>query len=200
MEKMDILKEPKVFCIGFHKTGTTTMGKALAILGYKVAAQFGVNDPDISLKALPMANRIASQFDAFEDNPWPILFKEMDKNFPGSKFILTIRESELWYKSQCKHFGRRETPMRKWIYGKGCPEGNANIYLRRYARHNAEVAAHFKNRRNDLLVLRIGRNAGWTSFALFWISKHRQLHFPMKIEPKKETKVIEGSAGLDLPV
>jgi hypothetical protein len=188
MEKMDILKEPKVFCIGFHKTGTTTMGKALAILGYKVAAQFGVNDPDISLKALPMANRIASQFDAFEDNPWPILFKEMDKNFPGSKFILTIRESELWYKSQCKHFGRRETPMRKWIYGKGCPEGNANIYLRRYARHNAEVAAHFKNRRNDLLVLRIGRNAGWDKLCSFLDIKAPSIAFPHENRAEERDK------------
>ena len=31
------MKNQKVFCIGFHKTGTTSMRDALNILGYKVA-------------------------------------------------------------------------------------------------------------------------------------------------------------------
>jgi hypothetical protein len=37
----------KVFCIGFHKTGTTSLRVALELLGYRVTGPNGVQDPDI---------------------------------------------------------------------------------------------------------------------------------------------------------
>ena len=40
----------KVFCIGFHKTGTTSLETALTKLGYKVTGCFGTKDPDIANK------------------------------------------------------------------------------------------------------------------------------------------------------
>ena len=65
---------PKVFCVGFHKTGTKSLGAALATLGYRVAGPRGTLDPQIATNALPLALRLAGDFDAFQDNPWPILF------------------------------------------------------------------------------------------------------------------------------
>ena len=46
------MKQQKVFCLGFHKTGTTSLGVALGILGYRVSGAFGVNDPDIAEHAV----------------------------------------------------------------------------------------------------------------------------------------------------
>jgi UDP-N-acetylmuramate-alanine ligase len=40
--------ETKVFCIGFHKTGTTSLAVALKTLGYRVTGPNGVHDPDIA--------------------------------------------------------------------------------------------------------------------------------------------------------
>ena len=51
-----------------------------------------------------MAYAMVEQFDAFEDNPWPLLYRELDERFPGSKFILTRRPTENWINSQVKDF------------------------------------------------------------------------------------------------
>ena len=119
------MNEKKVFVIGFPKTGTTSLQSALTTLGYKVKGEFGMKDPNISRKVYEMAFRFVEQYDAFEDNPWCVIFKELDKKYPGSKFILTLRPTEPWIKSQVDHFGTTTLPIREWIYGVGYPKGNA---------------------------------------------------------------------------
>ena len=159
----------KVFCIGFHKTGTTTLEVALKKLGYRVTGSFGTKDPDIASKVHDMAYAMVERFDAFEDNPWPILYKELDARFPGSKFILTRRPAEAWIRSQVKDFATTETPMRRWIYGEnaGCPAGNEDTYIERYERHNREVLEYFSDRPGDLLVMDIPADAGWEKLCAF---------------------------------
>ncbi len=112
---------------------------------------------------------MVERFDAFEDNPWPILYRELDERFPGSKFILTRRPSDAWIRSQVKDFATTETPMRRWIYGEnaGCPEGNEDIYVERYERHNREVLEYFRDRPDDLLVMDIPADASWDKLCRF---------------------------------
>ena len=169
---------PKVFCIGFHKTGTKSLANALNRLGYRVTGPNGVNDPDISKNVYAMAYSLVEQYDAFQDNPWPIIYKELDKKYPGSKFILMLRSSDSWIKSQVGHFGLRETPMRKWIYGVGCPEGNEHIYIRRFENHNKEVMAYFKERTNDLLVMNLENGDGWEKLCPFLGKNIPNIPFP----------------------
>jgi len=159
----------KVFCIGSHKTGTTSLEVALKKLGYRVTGGFGTKDPDIASKVHEMAYAMVEQYDAFEDNPWPVLFRELDKRFPGSKFILTRRPAEAWIHSMVKDFATTETPMRRWIYGEnaGCPEGNEDIYIARYERHNREVLEYFADRPNDLLIFDLPKGDGWSKLCPF---------------------------------
>jgi hypothetical protein len=63
--------------------------------------------------------------------------------YPKSKFVLTLRASDTWIKSQIRHFGSDETPMRRWIYGFGCPKGNEEVFIRRFETHNLEVIDYF---------------------------------------------------------
>lgn len=160
---------PKVFCIGFHKTGTTTLEVALKKLGYRVTGSFGTKDPGIADKVYDLAFAKVGEYDAFEDNPWPILYRELDERFPGSKFILTRRPAENWIRSQVKDFATTETPMRRWIYGAGagCPEGNEDVYIERYERHNREVLDYFRDRPGDLLVVDLPADAGWEKLCAF---------------------------------
>jgi hypothetical protein len=164
-----VRKKPKVFCIGFHKTGTTSLELALRRLGYRVTGCFGTKDPDIANKVHDLAIARAERFDAFQDNPWPILYRELDEAFPGSRFILTLRPADAWYRSQVKDFARTETPMRRWIYGDdaGCPEGNEAVYLARYERHNREVLDYFADRPGDLLVFDLPGGDGWPELCGF---------------------------------
>lgn len=157
----------KVFCIGFHKTGTSSLQRALAALGYRVTGPNGIRDKDIAENALQLAHRVVPYYDAFQDNPWPVLYREMDKAYPGSKFILTTRDSEEWFSSQLSHFGEKSTPMREWIYGKGFPSGNAEAYIERYERHNHEVCEYFRGRSEDLLVMDLAIGDGWRKLCNF---------------------------------
>jgi len=168
----------RVFCIGFHKTGTTSLAVALNTLGYRVTGPNGVNDPNIENNVIPMAYGLAEKYDAFQDNPWPIIYKEVDAKFPGSKFILTLRNSESWINSQVRHFGRMETPMRKWIYGVGCPEGNEDIYVKRFEDHNKEVKNYFKDRPQDLPVLDLAKRDGWGKLCPYLGAGIPNIEFP----------------------
>jgi hypothetical protein len=157
----------KVFCIGFHKTGTTSLAAALERLGYRVTGPNGVKDPDIGRNVYSMAAKLVEKYDAFQDNPWPIIYKEMDRQYPGSKFILTLRSSESWIDSQVRHFGYRATPMREWIYGIGYPRSNEQIYIDVFERHNEEVCSYFRQRPDDLLVMDLAKGDGWERLCPF---------------------------------
>ena len=161
-------EKAKVFCVGFHKTGTKSLARALAILGYRVTGPNGARDPRIAERALPMALEIAACFDAFNDNPWPVLFREMDAAFPGSRFILTRRSADGWIASVVRHFGDERTPMREWIYGPGraAPRGNERAYLDRYRRHNADVRTYFSGRKR-FLCMDITAGDGWDALCNF---------------------------------
>jgi hypothetical protein len=177
--------QTKVFCIGFHKTGTTSLEMALRKLGYRVKGSFGTKDPDIASKVHEMAYAMVDEFDAFEDNPWPILYRELDQRFPGSKFVLTRRPTENWIRSQVKDFATTETPMRRWIYGEnaGCPAGNENTYIARYERHNREVQEYFANRSDDLLIIDLPNDDGWSRLCPFLGHPIPNVPFPHANKP-----------------
>ena len=181
----------KIFCIGFHKTGTKSMAKALRILGYTVTGPNGTQDIHIASNVYNMATSLIPKYDAFQDNPWPIIYKEIDRLYPESKFILTLRDSRSWIKSQINYFGNETSPMRKWIYGEnhGCPKGNEKIYIQRFEAHNRDVKAYFQNRQNDLLVMNIFEETNhWEKLAAFLEKEIPDLPFPHE----NKTKIFPG--------
>jgi hypothetical protein len=146
-------KKTKVFGVGFHKTGTSTLNSVLTELGYNVCS----NRIDLAQVLIDEnydeAYDMFEKFDAFEDNPWPLLYKKFDTLYPGSKFILTLRDEDKWWNSLLNHFGSKHSLMREWIYGVGCPQGNETIYRDRYKRHNEGVVNFFKDRPDSLLIV-----------------------------------------------
>jgi hypothetical protein len=175
------MKPSKIFGIGFHKTGTSSLGLALTQLGYHVT---GPNGAQTSNMGYEYARQLAFQlvdegkFDSFKDNPWPLLYRELDERYPHSKFILTIRPTEDWIKSVVRYFDTKSTPMRTWIYGVGSPKGHESIYRARYEKHNEEVMSYFQHRPNDLLVLRITEGDGWEKLCSFLNQKIPSIPFP----------------------
>ena len=165
--KKQKLNKPRVFCIGWHKTGTTTLGEALLILNYKVVgARLDLAEP-LMKGNIDYVLQIAKEFEAFQDVPWAALYKELDEAFPGSKFILTIRPAEAWLNSAKKHFGDRHINLHQWLYGEGNLTGNESLYLKRYQEHNEAVQDYFKGRPNDLLVMSLADGDGWQRLCSF---------------------------------
>lgn len=157
----------KVICIGMHKTGTTTLGLALIDLGYKVLGA-RTDLAEILLDGnLEKALEEARPYNALQDVPWALLFKELDKKYPDSKFILTEREESKWMNSVLNHFGDSDIPLHKWIYGTGIAKGNEDIYIAKYRNHHKEVKAYFKNRPNDLLTISLSEGDGWEKLCGF---------------------------------
>lgn len=127
----------------------------------------GTEEPHIASRVRQIAFDLLDRYDAFEDNPWPILFRELDERCPGSRFILTVRPPDAWIRSVSRFFGAKSTPMREWIYGAGSPIGNEARYVERFERHNEDVMRHFRDRPGDLLVLRITEGEGWRELCDF---------------------------------
>jgi len=192
----------KVFVIGFQKTGTTSMGAALEKLGYQLGGGFRVNHPRGVPIPLPItqdklanaARSFALRADAFEDNPWPIVFKEMDQAFPGSKFILTRRDPGSWIDSMKRHFGEHGNPMRTFIYGNGSPVGNETQYVCRYQRHIDEVMAHFVDRPDDLMILNL-ETVEWADLCAFLDKAVPEEPFPHRNKAEDRTGVVSKVAG-----
>lgn len=157
----------KVFGIGFHKTGTSSLRNALERLGYRVTGPNGVYDRRIAENLDWLTAKLSHRYDAFQDNPWPLVFEKMDKLHPGSKFILTVRDPDAWIRSQIGHFGEEDTPMRKMIYGIGHPKGNEEHFKRTMLLHNEKVLAYFRNRPDDLLTMDFTAGDGWEKLCRF---------------------------------
>lgn len=180
-------KAGKVFGIGFHKTGTTTLGRALELLGYNVCHGAAPVRHALGhrrmIELLSDSNvdeilEVAERYDAFEDNPWFVLYRELDAHFPGSRFILTIRNDDSWLASALRYYGNSESDLRWWIYGVGSPVGNESTFLERYRRHNIDVSEYFRDRPRDLLVVDWETGDGWPQLSAFLDRPAPDIAFP----------------------
>lgn len=157
----------KIFCIGFQKTGTTSLGTTLEILGYKVCGvRYDLIDV-IREGHWSQMDEVIMQHDAFKDNPWPVIYKTLDEKYPGSKFILTTRDESAWIKSLVNHFGTTPSVMQDFIYGKAYPKGNEDLYREIYQKHNQDVKAYFEKRPEDLLVIDLTHEKKWDRICHF---------------------------------
>lgn len=108
----------KVFCIGFNKTGTTSVEQALKNFGYRIG--------NYSIAVMLMTDWYRGDFDrlirycqtaeAFQDIPFslPLTYRHLDAAFPDAKFILTIRDSEdQWFQSLVKYHTKRYSSDKK---------------------------------------------------------------------------------------
>jgi hypothetical protein len=172
--------EGKIIGVGFQKTGTSTLREALKILGFRVR--------DTTPRALiPILRgntgkirRMLRGYDAMEDTPWYKIYRELDQMFPGSKFILTIRDADSWFTSVSKHIGDLRAAHHEWIYGrgKGLPAEDREHAISVYQRHNEEVLQYFEDRPGDLLVLDFTKGDRWEKLCAFLEKDVPQLPFP----------------------
>jgi hypothetical protein len=154
------LKKRKVFCIGMFKTGTTSFGEAMTLLGYPTKYRFmglldnlsGYFDLDPG-QFLPFEKRIrdeANRYDAFADSPWLYLYRELDHWYPESLFVLTLRsDSESVARSEFDWWERKNI-MPDWLREVGKPP-TAQMFIERYERHNENVRHYFRDKRRQLL-------------------------------------------------
>lgn len=159
--------EQKVFCVGFQKTATTSLGYALHLLGYRVAGSSQINRTRQIDEVREDALERATRFDAFQDMPWCLFFREFDAAWPDARFILTTRDPERWYASLHKHFRSLGLGMlQQQVYGTtdlDCKERIVSVYQT----HIAEVRTHFADRPGKLLEIDLTAGDGWEAICDF---------------------------------
>ncbi len=170
----------KIVGIGLNKTGTKTLGACLR--------HWKMRHVSFSAKSFELwrANSTAAlleqvaKFDSFEDWPWPLLYREIDAAFSGSKFLLTRRrDPDTWFTSLCKHAERTgPTIYRKAIYGYEMPQQNRDAHIRYYENHLISVREFFRDRPNALLELCWEEGHGWRELASFIGLKEPAIPFP----------------------
>jgi hypothetical protein len=151
--------EHKVFCIGFYKTGTTTLFEALKILGFrtingdKPGSYPGADDGATLIRQIDAGDfRLPTfdLFDAFTDNPYFHIWREIHAQFPAAKYVFTVRDEQRWLQSCVRFYAnRRIRPMRVWMFGPHADPSRSDAsraaWLEAYREHNAAVRAHFAN-------------------------------------------------------
>jgi len=174
-------REPvKVFGIGLSRTGTKSLTKALDLLGFCV-----VHYPTdkVTLEELLTGKYNFSLLDGYDgitDITVAPFYAQLDKLYPGSKFILTTRDKESWLESLERHWSNkpafddrpgRETKMkirrflRAAVYG--CYVFNRERMSYVYDLHHRNVLEYFKDRPQSLLVLNIVAGEGWEKLCPF---------------------------------
>jgi hypothetical protein len=170
----------RIFGIGLHKTATTSLHKALTILGYDSAHWRNAHWAKAIWREMSETGRSATieRCYALSDLPIPIMYRDLDKAYPGSKFILTMRDEDKWVRSVKNHWSHNYNRFRmawdndpfshkvhKLLYGQ--TTFDETVMRERYQRHNWEVQAYFLNRPDDLRVMHMDGGAGWTELCGF---------------------------------
>jgi len=164
----------RIFGIGWHKTATTSLHHALAMLGFDSAHWLSAHWAKKIWEEMKEYGRslTVEQSYALCDVPIPSLYQQLDKAYPNSKFIMTIREEAAWLESAKKHWDPatnkfREAwdtdPFTHWIHKEmyGQKWFDPEIFLARYRRHNDEVKEYFKDRPQDILTFDVSAGHGW---------------------------------------
>ena len=169
----------RVFGIGLHKSATTSLDEAFKKLGMD-SLHWGQGEAPMiwyEMNALGRSPTLEKWY-ALCDMPIPLLYRQLDKAYPGSKFILTVRDEVAWLASVQKLWSYKHNPTRHlWtvypisnvlhraLYG--THEFDALVFLERYRRHNREVLEYFRDRPDDLLVMDMDKGGDWQALCDF---------------------------------
>ncbi len=188
----------KIFGIGLSKTGTTSLYAALCELGYR-SGTFR------HLRELQLADWFRGDFshdylrdlDALTDLPIGVFFPQLDQKYPGSRFILTVRDIDSWLTSVARQFSRQPEPepgfrrdVRMAAYGTSVFHEQRFRFV--YKTHQRNVKWYFDNRPQDLLVMDICGGDGWDKLCHFLNRDRPSMPFPHQRPGSRKSLKISG--------
>jgi hypothetical protein len=185
----------KIFALGLSKTGTTSLHHAFRHLGLE-SIHFPTR-PELFAGKFDWMDK----YDAASDTPILPFYPQFDAAYPGSKFILTVRNVDDWLQSMEKWWGRpyelNEYTVQVRIAAFGVHTFHAGRLRYVYAKHVADIQEYFKNRPRDLLTMNICEGEGWEKLCPFLEKPVPAVPFPFivpKSVPRKSKK--RGLLGL----
>ncbi|HEV7230062.1 MAG TPA: sulfotransferase [Bacteroidia bacterium] len=166
----------KIFGLGLSRTGTTSLYLLMESLGYSsrhfIDEWMNGTEADVPQQVLI-------------DTPVPYLYKALDEKYPGSKFILTIRNKESWLESMRWMFVHGKVI---WNWPRSTQEYNRKFYKttrynkkilsRHYDTYHKEVELYFRDRPGDLLVVDIDKGVSVHEICDFLSIPRQEMAFP----------------------
>ncbi len=152
-----------------HGTGTASLDRALRQLGVSpvvdrsrvrsaglVEALVERGDPEPAL-------RYARPYRAFTGSPWNMwdLYRHLDRRYPGSRFVLTERDAEEWWRWLRATAGATgpDTLESHRLHLRAATSSQRDM-VESFLRRNREIREFFGDR-DDFLVLDVARQEGW---------------------------------------
>jgi hypothetical protein len=161
----------KVFCIGLNKTATTSLHEALETLGIRGLHWGGPATRGQIERAIADGRPAVDDFagyDAFSDiQVLSDNFELLDRQYPGSRFILTTRDLESWIESRRRHVLRNVARKQHGQYDGDFLTVDDAAWAKQYHEHHARVRAYFADRPGDLLVMDIVAGDGYEVLCRF---------------------------------
>ena len=179
----------KLFSLGLTKTGTTSIHHALLTLG--IASTHDLDHARAIDKAVktkqPPLSLIPKKIQAITGGTvWHQHLAVLDQSYPGSKFILPIRDVDDWLVSIKRHTIRHN----QLNHGKKPKRSFDPIKLRQtYNQHIKRIKEYFKDRPQDLLIINIIGGEGYEKLCPFLGIPTKNGSFPHKNSLKKIVKV-----------
>lgn len=175
----------KVFGIGLSKTGTSSLQKALEVIGYP-----GVHNPPCDT-VLQLAEERKSLTDAAVI-PY---YRTLRWKYPDAKFVLTTRDTEDWLDSCRAHWSRvqpsesdvKTRQNRIAIYGR--EDFNADDFRRIKEAHEKTVKTLFNSEPHRLLVMDITKEDEWEKLCSFLGVPIPDKEFPRENRRDKKERI-----------
>ncbi len=165
---------PRIFCVGMNKTGTTSLMHALGALGVGEVAPRGRRLVRLAVRILrhydyEPALREPGPHRIYKDRPWNVwdMYRRLDQRFPGSRFILSVREPEAWWRSVERWLAVTKPWMAElYRLHLRAPDLSKEAFLRGYEQHNRDVRGYFAGR-DEFLELDVTAGLGWQPLCAF---------------------------------
>ena len=185
------IESTKVFGVGFQRTGTSSLTRALNLLGIKTL-QF----PKQLYRDID--DDIIRQYQGFTDSPIPLLYQELDNRHPGSRFIHTMRDEEAWlkwlfttgtvkFKESHERYGNE---LNQEIFGR--TTFDRDHFLDIYRTHNRDVAEYFAGRPENYLAIDVTAGEGFERMCPFLGVPIPEEPFPHRNKRQSKFRVYGG--------
>jgi hypothetical protein len=148
---------PRVFNLGLNKTGTSSFHEAMTILGLRSLHYGGHEVAGLVRKAVaedrPLLTYLHPKYDAFSDiTPLSTRFGRLDRQYPGSRFVLTVRPLEEWLDSRRRHVEHNQRASAAGAYRGRYVVVDEAKWRAQWERHLEKVRGYFDGRPDFLEV------------------------------------------------
>ena len=178
----------RVFGVGMNKTGTTSLKRCFGLLDLYPIAPNALESNEMKEAVAGLFERgdyepvlkIAAAYRSFEDRPWNVweMYQRLDERFPDSRFVLTIRDSESWWRSTSRWITVVKPRMaKKYLRHLRSPSLDREDMIAAYEQYNEGVIEYFAGS-DKLLVIDFEKGQGWPELCAFLELPVPDLPFP----------------------